>query len=341
LKELTRRHPLPGGFDPPECFVDRVLLFGHTFHLVGITSVSASGETVTGSAADSDHAPIARAYFELFERACIVDAVAHATSEHVLLDAHGRPLGTCPSAVVFPREPPGAGFRYSVSNGVAVGQTWADASTAALAELVERDRVLRSWFGESRPEPIPLPPASILSALATAYELRAVRFPASPEDRSGSTKALETAGVFGFPRSPNHPLVYGLAAANTPHEALFRAQRECLQRLAFLWGEDIPEREPTFSPSAAYHQEFYLWPATHGRLRRWLDGGSYDPGFLVPPHPDAVQGPRFVDLTPASLRNGLLVIKAIPSSQLPLTFGKEHPFIPNERAVHYGLHPIA
>ncbi|HLV66636.1 MAG TPA: YcaO-like family protein [Polyangiaceae bacterium] len=321
--------------------MDRVLLFGRTFHLVGFTSVSAAGETVTGSAADMGDAPIARAYFELLERACVLDAVERAASEYGLRDATGRALGTCPSDVVFPREPPGAGFRYSLSNGVAAGRTWTDASAAALAELVERDRVLRSWFGESRPEPVPLPPRSIFAELASAYELRAYRFPSPGEDRSATTKALTAVGVFGFPRSPNFPLVYGLAAANSPQQALFRAQRECLQRLAFLWGEDIPEQEPTFSPSAAYHQEFYLWPAAHERLRRWLDGGSYDPDFLVPPHPEAAQEDRFVDLTPVTLRNALLVIKAIPSSQLPLTFGKEHPFIPSERAARSGLHPIA
>src|SRR5690606_9587099 len=232
LKELARRHPLPGGFEPPECFVDRALLFGRTFHLVGFTSVSAAGETVTGSAADMGGAPIARAYFELLERACVLDAVERAASEYGLRDATGRALGTCPSDVVFPREPPGAGFRYSLSNGVAAGRTWTDASAAALAELVERDRVLRSWFGESRPEPVPLPPRSIFAELASAYELRAYRFPSPGEDRSATTKALTAVGVFGFPRSPNFPLVYGLAAANSPQQALFRAQRECLQRLA-------------------------------------------------------------------------------------------------------------
>jgi hypothetical protein len=116
------------------------------------------------------------------------------------------------------------------------------------------------------------------------------------------------------------------------------AERECLQRLAFLWGEPIPKELPAFETSPSFHQDFYLCPQSHGLLRAWLSG-QHDEGA-----PSATRVPTrksgFANLTPEHLRGQIWVVKALPVSELPLAFGRRHPGIA-ARLQRRGVHPIA
>ena len=95
--------------------------------------------------------------------------------------------------------------RASLSNGVAIGPDLAWATERARLELIERDRVLRAWYGELEPEALALPgepPAS------ETYAWRAATFPTDDEPE-------HVVGVFGFPLRDEAPLLRGFAARTT------------------------------------------------------------------------------------------------------------------------------
>jgi hypothetical protein len=134
-----------------------------------------------------------------------------------------------------------------------------------------------------------------------------------------------------FPHTPAHPLVYGFAAATQATHALARAETEALQRLAFLWGEPLPERAPEPAPLPDYHQDYYLYPPNHAHIVRWLEGG-HDLEAREPRSSRRLAGPsiydgertQFIDLTPEPLRGKLAVAKAISSHARRLRFGAPH-----------------
>src|SRR5690606_19625166 len=125
--------------------------------------------------------------------------------------------------------------RPARSNGVALHRSWEEACLRARLELIERDRVLRSWYGELAPSPAPVPTS--LARFATD-EWCACRI---PEPRDGD---VEVAAIIGFPREPGGSLARGFAARASLDEALEAAALEALQGLAFLWEEPLPEAAP-------------------------------------------------------------------------------------------------
>jgi ribosomal protein S12 methylthiotransferase accessory factor YcaO len=235
--------------------------------------------------------------------------------------------------LVFPRAPPNASYAYSRSSGVAAGPDFAAACRTARAELVERDRFLRSWYGETVPEPIELSNDSAWEALAPFYDLRAYAFPVQPNAQPD----VDVVAVFGFPKVPRAPLVYGFGADVWRERALRRASNETLQRWAFLRGEAIPERAPAFSTTAEYHQEFYLWPAMHARLRAWLAGSHAERAPVIERRRPEPNVPEFVEL---GRTNELSVVRALPRSELPLVFGCGHPNAPRHAHEPYLVHPF-
>ncbi len=192
---------------------------------------------------------------------------------------------------------------------------------------MERDRLLRSWFGELTPERVALPESALPTALSNAYVFEAFSFGAP--DR-------EVMGVFGFP-TKNGPMAYGFSAAADAGEALERAAAECVQRIGFLWGEPLPEREPEPLLGPSFHQEFFLFPPSRRRLVAWLRGEHRGRCTL---RSSQLEPAQFVDLTPAAFE-GLFVAKAIPRGELQLTFGVGHPGVTGALPRELSVHPIA
>lgn len=320
---LIRALPLGAHWASPTWFLDLVDVRGLRIHVAGLVSAFAERQ-VTGSAGDLTALPLERAYFELLERASVIDAIEAQHEEHELWDLDGGLLGTIRHADAFPQNPPGATWAYSLSNGVAAGPSWRAACAAAHRERVERDRVLRAWFGQTRPERVELGARPEIRALSRSYDLRAYRFNAAPSESMSMREAWQVAGVFGIPKEPHVPLIYGTAAAATLSEARRDAARECLQRLGFLWGEDIPNEPPEVTPTPLYHQELYLFPPMHARLLAWLDFGhrTARPNAKI----EAATVPSgFLDLTPAQLAGKIHIAKAVGGEELPLVFGRGHP----------------
>jgi hypothetical protein len=336
LRALCAAYPLADGWSEPELFVDEAVIEETTIHLVGLLARNPAGREVTGSAASTDAAPVERAFFELVERASILDAAARAGTFRVL-DEHGHVCGESEHAALFPRDVPGASFRYALSNGVAAGSSFESAARAAFRELVERDRILRSWYGASRPVRVAEAPLAVLERLSSVYRFETFAFPGS----IGRGEGLEVIGVYGFPRRAGIPLIRGTGAGVDRHDALLRATQECLQTLGFLWGESLPESEPDLSTTAEYHQDYYLWPESQPRLERWLQGEHVRHAVQLHSGEIPRTRPKFADLTPPHLASRLYVLKAIPETELPVVFGRGHPWVTSSAFDDLGVHPVS
>lgn len=335
LAGLVERYPLPPDLAPAEVFTETAVLHGVPIHLAGV-AIDCDGECVVGSAASLHEVPLFRAYMELVERLAVLAAIRSTEAPIALLDHDARRVGLEPREVIFPQSPDPARVRWARSNGVAAGADFRDAARRARWELVERDRVLRSWYGELDPVRVELPEGCVPAQLREAYELSAYAF---CRGDGGDGDDVSVAGVFGFPRGGG-PFTCGFGARGTQTEALLAAAAECLQRLAFLWGEELPTAPPAAAPTPGFHQEHYLYPGHHGRIRDWLGGehARYR-GLLVPRC--AASRVRYVDLTPARLAGRLFVVKALPASHVPLAFGLGHPQLCGPVPVEIAVHPIA
>ncbi|MBV9947295.1 MAG: YcaO-like family protein [Myxococcales bacterium] len=309
----------------------------HTLALSGVSSSTAAGEQVTGSAAcwETAPAPLPRSYFELLERVSVVDALRNRERAYVLRDRDGRILGSAGADLVFPQGHAPERSRASRSNGVAIHVTWETACDRACAELVERDRILRSWYGELVPSPLPLGPGLVPDAMRIHSEWLAYELGASGPCVGAD---LAVVLVIAFPARTEVPLVFGAAAASDRRTAVTKAIEEAIQRFGFLFGEAIPDTPPESAPTPDYHQEFYLYPPHHRLLRDWLERRA---AAADAPSGAGEQGaPRpvsFVDLTPPHLRGDLFVAKALSIDAEPLWFGEPAPHraaVTPERRVH-------
>ncbi|HVY46639.1 MAG TPA: YcaO-like family protein [Minicystis sp.] len=330
--------PLPDGWSEPEGVEDRVVVDGIALRRAGLSSVGPDGQEVTGAAVEIDGDPTPRARFELVERASTLAAIAARRDAFPLLDADGRPFGIAPFGDVFPASAAPACWRPARSNGVALHATFAAARERALWELAERDRVLRAWYGETRPRPIAAWAIGPLGR-ASRHRVVAAAFPCPPGARW--SEHLEVAGVFGFPRAPDAPLLLGYAARPSLGAAIAAAEAECLQQLAFLDGEPIPKEPPPPGPSPMHHLEHFQYPGHHGLLEAFLregherHGRSLRRAARVRVRPAA---PSFVDLTPAELVGHVRVVKALCADAAPLCFG-ESPAVRDLPAA-LRVHPI-
>lgn len=338
LDDLCRELPCSAHWGKPEVFSDVAEIEGVRFYLDGLAASAGADKTATGSAASVTGHELRRAYFELVERTCLLDAIDSPRAELELLDAAGNALGSCSRSVAFPVSPAGSSWAYARSNGVAAGSDWAAACAAAQAEACERHHVLSAWYGYSIPQRYPLK-SGIERELSSVYDFEAALFPAPRDD--GTEPSLYVIGCFGFPKTREAPFLAGFGAAPEVHAAEQRAMRETLQRLGFLWGEAIPEAEPELGRTADYHQELYLWPPMQARVRAWLAGahagrlGSFPPAARA----SSERRPGFVDITPAHLSTRLRVAKMVTDIGLTLTFGLGHPQV--EGAAALGAHPVA
>jgi hypothetical protein len=286
--------------------------------MVGLAAEGPGQQTATGSAAEVARPPLLRAYFELLERVSILEARRSAESLQVR-DLAGTAYQTRASDRVFPPDACPERQRLSLSNGVALHRSWREACQAALAELVERDRVLRSFAGELPPTRIDCSPGVLADAAAPHYEIQAFEL---GSDDGTSPLRFQTAMLFLLPRSPQLPLVFGFGSAQQREAALNKAEREALQRLAFVWGEPLPQAPVSPSPTPEYHHDFYLCPANHVHLRAWLEGRRRSSHRAQARACFDGAGARFLDLTPPALQGKLAVAKAISPSARRLRFGQ-------------------
>ncbi|MBX3211348.1 MAG: YcaO-like family protein [Labilithrix sp.] len=342
---------LPEGWSAPERCEDVIVADGLAVRRAGVASVAPDGEEITGSAASLEHdgppgeaTPASRSWFELLERASVVEALRAPKTEHELRTAAGVVVRTCAHGELFPESDDPTRWRPARSNGVAIHADWSRACQRALWELAERDRVLASWYGYTRPERIDGEVAEVAGATAS-YEWSAWAFP--EESRAGSfSRGLEVVGVFGFPTRPAAPLALGFAARPDRRAAVDAATREAIQLLAFLWGEPIAEPAPRVEPTAMGHLDFHQARSRHPQLRAWLAGEHVRyvderPHGAPRRHGASAEASDagevlFADLTPAWLSGGPRVAKAVCTAAHRLVFG-ESPFgahLPAERRIH-------
>ncbi len=337
LNQLKKDFPLSPQWERPSV-VRHVTQIGDTqIHLVGLSAVDQTGQCVCGSAGQLVGSPLARAYYELIERTAVIEAMGQVHREFEIRDIQCEMVGNARNRDLFLQSPDEQQWRYARSNGVAVGLDWEDATRRAGLELTERDRILRSWYGEFAPQKVELSSGLLPRSLDQYYEFETYLFTSA----GAQCDATTVASVFGFPRQDSAPLIFGFGARCEVHEALAAATCECLQRLGFLWGEAIPQDLPAFAPTPDFHQEYYLHPPHQIQLRDWLHGDHEKfAGVLADGAPE--QGATyFVDLTPDALRTKLVVVKALPASELPLTFGRGHPRLRCAPPEPLAIHPIA
>jgi hypothetical protein len=328
--------PLPEGWGAPSVVEDRIVADGVLLHRAGLSSIAPSGEEITGSAAGPSSDVLARGEFELLERAATLEAI-RARRPLTVRDRAGAAIDAIAADDLFPASDEPVRWRYARSNGVALHASWEDACDRALWELVERDRVLRSWYGAIAPRRVGFDVAAspLAGAASIAFEAYVFDDPDGPAWSAG----IAAAAVIGFPCREEVPLVVGYGARPDLAAAVAAAAGEAAQLLAFLWGEALPSSEPEPGPTPMHHLEHLLWVETAPRLRRWLEGAHRTfarPGGDRPA--EAAAAPRFADLTPA-WPTRLRVARAIAPGLTPLTFG-DAPLaahLPDELR----LHPIA
>ena len=336
LNKLQDDFPLSIQWEQPSVIRHVADIGGTQIHLAGLSTLDRAGQCICGSAGQLAGSPLPRAYYELVERTAIIEAIGRAQQEFEVQDGEGEVVGKAPSAEVFPRSSDEESWRYARSNGVAVGVDWQDATHRAALELIERDRVLRSWYGEIMPLRLEISSSPVPRSLDRHYNFETYVFPGEVE--CGDT--ANVVGIFGFPLQESAPLVFGLGARYQLHEALAAAACECLQRLGFLWGEAIPDVLPTFAPTPDFHQEFYLHRPNQARLLAWLRGNHVKFAGILGAGPREPGAPFFVDLTPDALRSRLVIAKALPANKLALTFGRGHPRLKCAPPEMLAIHPI-
>lgn len=304
----------PEPWAAPEVVEDVIVADDVSIHRAGMSTLAPDGEEVSGSAAERSGSALPRARFELLERVSTVEAQRERRASYDVFDEDGRPIVVCAADEVFPQSGAPDRWRFARTNGIALHVGWTAACQRALWELAERDRVLRSWYGEVAPVPVAVPRSALPPT--RSYEWRACSF---PERREGFfSSAIEVAAVFGFPTRDERPFLLGFGARPALDDALAAAVKEALQMLAFLWGEPAPAAEPAFEPTAMFHLDAFQVKARQAAVRRWLDGGHLPYRALLPAGAGAV---GFVDLTPGWLSGGLRVAKAVCADAVPLVFG--------------------
>jgi hypothetical protein len=302
---------------------------GVSLHLTGLVAQNKLGQHALGSAASATYADsMPRAFFELLERLSIVEAENSPDLQYSALNEKGEQIGVRPSLDVMIPKLKSDLWVLSRSNGVAAGPDFQSARRSAELELVERDRLIRSWYGEVGVQEIsrlalPVYPAEF----ARKYDFSVFQFE--------SLESIEVVGAFGFPRTTELPLLFGFGAGGSVSDALKRAVREIDQRMGFLMEEPLPPTCPEIALSPAFNQDYFLYPPHHRLIRDWLDGKHFTREPIGPQADLSLT--EWIDITPMQWSEKLRVIKSINATLAPLTFGKGHPWVTPGR---YDIHPF-
>ncbi|MFW7381186.1 MAG: YcaO-like family protein [Oligoflexus sp.] len=323
-----------------EPFQQKVKIEGLQLYICGLQAIHPVYGEVVGSGANLGDFPQNQAWYELLERIATVESFQRKSFPY-LDPTSGKKLGKLSLDKVFPQ--PGkpiqkADFQYAKSNGIALHTNWSEACLRACCELVERHLVLASWLGYVMPiEMKPPLDMSPLQQLADIYEVKRIGFGWQRID--SFSEAIFTSGVILLPYDLTAPLIMGFGAGMSQQDSLVKAEAEALQRLGFLWGEELPSCEPAFHPTPLFHQEYYLFPGNRRKIENWLAGKHRSFCQNDRSFPQVLQL-KFVDLTSADLQN-FKVVKAISPQSIPLVFGKwrqgEFGSIPEDLIIH----PIA
>lgn len=304
--------------------------------ICGVAAENSGGAVVSGSAGSISGDPENRACWELMEHILLKEVLERSERETFELTRRsardGRSLGILKSSHLFPLSTAPEQWQYAKTNGVALHDSWHEACLTAAKELIERNLIMNSWLGITQHKIIALAERNRFSALNDLYETVHVDF--GTQIAMNFDRALHVTGTFLFPKNLANPLVFGFGSGTTADNALGKAMDEAAQRLGFLWGIEIPNQLPDFSPSSAFHQDYFLMPQNHALIRNWLNGAhAKTQGSLAPPIAF-----DFVDLTPANTPIDMKLVRAISRSVAPLTFGycRENGFedLPEDRLIH-------
>ncbi len=304
---------LPGSWKVIESVDDQISFLGSNIRRCGLTAQSSQTQ-ISASAANLEKdglSTIQRAWYELVERVSIVEAMA-SDGPFRTFDIFRNELPPLPKAEVFKVSSEPLKWQYAKSSGVAAGIEFQDCAMRAAAELFERDRILSHWYVQHPPRLLNQKVAS-LDFLSDDYELSFHVF---------SERPFVVTAIFGFPRKHQRPLIFGMSSDSDLNRSLERASAELLQRLAFLIEDEVSETDPDFSATPNYHQEYFLVPKNHARIRNWL---------FKPPQSDfkeeaiGLSDFRFVDLTPEDKNGKICVLKAMCPKLVQLTFGRWNP----------------
>jgi len=198
LNEYLNNYPLPPEWSVPESFHEVLSELGSPVHLVGLSIRHQDGRIVTASAAQINTPPVDRAFFELVERVSVLEILTKMKRDKHRLHirtAAGAMLREVIAESVFPEDTTPEKSRYSKSNGVATFSDFSGACDRASLELIERDRLLRSWFGGPIPQ---RPPDSIHAGweirdhLTQHYSPETYLF----EDSRSSPDSAQVVGIF-------------------------------------------------------------------------------------------------------------------------------------------------
>lgn len=315
-------------------FREKTRIEGIDVYLCGMLAKHPQWGEVVGSSANLGSSPDNNAWYELVERISIVQAMQK--SEFTQRDPiSDLTLGTVAGHKVFPTTKDESS-QFSKSNGIALFSNWPEACRRACFELVERHLVLASWLGLSKPLILSGIESGPLQSLAHLYEIIHIGF--GQQKVSTYEGDIFASGVLLRPRDSKYPLVLSFGAGQSLAESVAKAQAEAWQRLGFLWGEDLPEIEPDFSPTHLYHQDYYLFTGHHSKIDEWISGGHWKGKQSSLP---SILNMTFVDLSsPQTLH--FRVAKAMAPEAIPLVFGKwKEGLFSDLEAKGRLIHPIA
>ncbi len=336
--QSPRISDIPAGWTLIDTLKETRLIEGCTFHLRGYACQRQSDQKiVTGSWAGCEEPSLDKAWLELMERMAIIQAMDLPASHvwPIRKITNAEKIGFTRGPMIFPQSPDPGQMQYAKSNGVALGDNFADAAERAACELIERHLVLGSWYGASRPRPYPMPLPQSLIGLLALYNFTHYDFGSFALKDLG---LIHARGTFLWPVHSGHPVIYGFGAALEAPEALHKALSEALQRLAFLDPLEVPTEEPTFTPTPDFHQEYFLHPARRSLLKAWLEGA---PSYPVFRYELARSGEgQAIDLTPTGSDPGYAVVRIMISGTLPLAFGRFQPSAFPDLPERFWIHPI-
>jgi hypothetical protein len=331
LNRLIKDYWDPEQWALPELYFEEVSMGDASISVAGLSShLSGYGE-VSASAVDLTGLSMRRAFFELIERLISISWETQWKFQHKtvrLVQENPFNEKTVSTELIFPSSDTPNRWRYSITNGVAAHTLEKKATLSAGRELVERDRLLRSWYGEILPIGLEVPVDSRIAFLSKSYEIEAYYF------------GENVIGIFGYPVEADvMPFIMGFGCGNDHLESVDKAIAEMIQRFVFLRTEKIPNREPEFTPTVAYHLDYFLYPPHVGLVRKWLSGETFSKKrteLSDLPVADSLKKQIFADLTPASMTGKISVVKAVSKARLPLIFGH-----PSWSKVTQSVHPIA
>ena len=202
-------------------------------------------------------------------------------------------------------------------------------------ELIERDRVLRCWYGQIIPQKLQLP-QPLDAKLGMFYHISKYLF-------RDSADPYYTIGYFGFPKdSEKHPLFFGFGSAASLQTAGRKAADEAITRLSRLWNQPIPHKLPIFAPTANFHQDYFSHPANHEKIREWLSGRNSEQRLFFKPEYKVVKDYAidYFDITPPEFKKKFFVVKAVSAQAIPLWFGIPDAIL-GVSSDRISIHPIA